>query len=177
MSREGSKSLVRFAGEFVVIVVGVLVALGVDQWRQSVETRDLVEATLRQLAAEVAENDERLLGRLEYHTRILPSLDSLHDSVNAGNRVLISIERTLPDGLGIAPLRATAWDLASVTESARHFDLPLLSFLSTMYSVQEQLTETDRIINDGVIRPEWFGADVTEDNRFKAGAINRILKF
>lgn len=177
MSSTRSLPIARFVGEFFVIVVGVLVALGVDQWRQSVETRDLVEETLRQLAAEIAENDGLLVERMTYRREVLPALDSLHDSVNAGGRVLISIDQTLPEGLGTTPLRSTAWQLASMTESARHFELALLSFLSVTYSVQEQVLAFDRVMNDGVIRPEWFGADdQTGPIIFLAVTMNNLLE-
>ena len=148
----------RLSLEFMVIVIGVLVALGVDQWMESLDNRRLVTETLRALAAEIAENTRTLEGRIEYHDSILPGLVTLQRAAERGQRVTISIRETLPKGLGITSLRNTAWEMAGVTEAVRHFDLPLLSILSLTYSIQDALHERDRAVADGIIQPEYFVA-------------------
>ena len=118
-----------------MIVVGVLVALGVDQWMTTIDHRRLVNETLYALAAEIAENTVTLDRRIAYHDRILPGLLENLRAAEGGERRSISISGALPEGLGLTPLRSTAWELASVTEAVRHFDLPILSTLSLTYSL------------------------------------------
>jgi len=148
----------RLALEFVVIVVGVLVALGFDQWMTSIDDRQLVNETLYALAAEIAENTVTLDRRMAYHDRILPGLVENQRAAERGERQSISISGALPEGLGLTPLRSTAWELASVTEAVRHFDLPILSTLSLTYALQESLHEYDRIVSAGIIQPQFFAA-------------------
>ena len=148
----------RLALEFVVIVVGVLVALGFDQWMTSIDDRQLVNETLYALAAEIAENTVTLDRRMAYHDRILPGLVENQRAAERGERQSISISGALPEGLGLTPLRSTAWELASVTEAVRHFELPILSTLSLTYSLQESLHEYDRIVSAGIIQPQFFAA-------------------
>ncbi len=147
----------RFAGEFVVIVVGVLVALAVDRWMEGLDNRALVDETLRALAAEIGFNSEQLQRRFDYHSRIHPDLRELQRAVEAGDQVSASVSETLPSGLFLDPLRSTAWEMAAVTEAVRYFDLPLLSFLSITYGLQETLHDRGRAIVDGRTRPELFG--------------------
>ena len=148
----------RLALEFVVIVVGVLVALGFDQWMTTIDHRRLVNETLYALAAEIAENTVTLDRRMAYHDRILPGLVENQRAAEAGKHLRISISGALPEGLGLTPLRSTAWELASVTEAVRHFDLPILSTLSLTYALQESLHEYDRIVSAGIIQPQFFAA-------------------
>ena len=148
----------RLALEFVVIVVGVLVALGFDQWMTTIDHRQLVNETLYALAAEIAENTVTLDRRMAYHDEILPGLVENQRAAEGGERQSISISGALPEGLGLTPLRSTAWELASVTEAVRHFDLPILSTLSLTYALQESLHEYDRIVSAGIIQPQFFAA-------------------
>ena len=148
----------RLALEFVVIVVGVLVALGFDQWMTNIDHRRLVDETLYALAAEIAENTVTLERRMAYHDRILPGLVENQRVAEGGERQSISISGALPEGLGLTPLRSTAWEMAGVTEAVRHFGLPILSTLSLTYSIQESLHEYDRIVSAGIIQPQFFAA-------------------
>ncbi|MCG8468318.1 MAG: hypothetical protein MJB57_08925 [Gemmatimonadetes bacterium] len=149
----------RLALEFFVIVLGVLVALGVDQWVQGLDDDELVEETLRALAAELAENDRTLGRRLEYHERVLPALKEMQEAAEAGRRISVNVSETLPEGLGLMPLRRTAWEMVAITEAVRHFELPLLSFLSATYAQQDALKGRDDVVSDGIIQPESFGAE------------------
>lgn len=150
--------IARLAVEFVVIVIGVLVALGVDQWNERRQNDELARQVLRAVAAELSENHRQLTRRIEYHESILPGLDSLQRLAEAGNRTNILRSDALPQGIGFWLLKDTAWETAIVTEAVRHFDLAVTSLLSTTYSLQEALRENERAIADGVVRPEWFGA-------------------
>ena len=146
----------RLALEFVVIVVGVLVALGFDQWMTNIDHRRLVDETLYALAAEIAENTVTLERRMAYHDRILPGLSRISGPPKEASARAISISGALPEGLGLTPLRSTAWELAGVTEAVRHFDLPILSTLSLTYALQESLHEYDGIVSAGIIQPQFF---------------------
>jgi len=148
----------RLALEFVVIVVGVLVALGFDQWMTTIDHRQLVNETLYALAAEIAENTVTLDRRMDYHDRILPELVENQRAAERGEAQTVSLSGALPEGLGLTPLRSTAWELANVTEAVRHFDLPILSTLSLTYALQESLHEYDQIVSAGIIQPQFFAA-------------------
>lgn len=183
-------SVARLALEFVVIVVGVLVALAVDQWVEGRSNDDLARATMRVLAAELRTNQEQLARRIEYHEAVLPTLDSLRREAAAGRRVDILGGGSLPRGFGFWLLRDTAWETALVTEAVRLFDLEITTLLSYTYSLQEALGENEDMVARGVVRPEWLGAadqggaaaflsvllsSMLEDERELAGLIRRSL--
>ena len=145
----------RLAVEFVVIVIGVLLALAVDQWAESRENRALADEVLIGLGAELTDNLER---RIAYHERIQPGLDSLQRLAEEGRRLRLLNSEMLPEGVGFWLLRDTGWETALVTEAVRHFDLSMTTLLSTTYSLLDALRAQEDAITDGIIRPEWFGA-------------------
>lgn len=148
----------RLAVEFVVIVVGVLVALAVDQWAQGREDEDTAREVLQALGSELESNRAQLDRRIEYHESVLPGLDSLQRVVESGPAANILSSEALPQGLGFAILRDTSWELALLTEAVHHIELGLAELLSITYSLQEELGDTEQSVRDGIVRPEWFGA-------------------
>lgn len=69
-----TRTSLRLAAEFVVIVVGVLGALGVDEWRTSSENRQLEAEYLGRLSNDLrADSAEQ--------TRLLPALDRKEESI------------------------------------------------------------------------------------------------
>lgn len=82
--------LARLAGEFVVIVLGVLVALAVDEWRETRAERAREAAYYRALAEDL----ERDLEEYEF------SLDFLDRSVDAAEHVLAAVRGEEPDDPG-----------------------------------------------------------------------------
>jgi hypothetical protein len=56
------------AGEFVVIVVGVLVALAVDRWSQDLEDRRMEQEYLRRVEADLLADSAMLASRLQIAT-------------------------------------------------------------------------------------------------------------
>lgn len=127
----------KLAVEFAVIVIGVLVALAVDQWNEGRENDRLAHEVLRTLATEITENRRQIARRIEYHASVLPGLDSLQRLAESGTRTNILRSGALPEGIGFWLLRDTAWETAIVTEAVRHFDLGVTSLLSLTYSLQE----------------------------------------
>jgi len=144
--------------EFVVIVVGVLLALAVDQWAERRENQGLADEVLQALGAELGANLEQIERRIAYHEEILPRLDSLRRASVRGERLRVLESDVLPRGFGFWLLRDTAWQTALVTEAVRYFDLSMTTVLSTTYSLQNRVGEMQRTISDGILTPDVFGA-------------------
>jgi len=148
----------RLAVEFFVILIGVLLALAVDQWAERREHRGLADEVLQALGAELTANLEQLDRRIAYHEEIRPTLDSLMALAQSGARLRLLGENVLPQGMGFWLLRDTAWETALVTEAVRYFDLPVTTILSTTYSLQEGLRAREDAVSNGLLRPEVLGA-------------------
>lgn len=71
-----SKSIVRLSAEFSVIVIGVLVALGVESWREDVAERTLEFEYLQRLQNDFHEDAERITRAIEATTVQQGHIDS-----------------------------------------------------------------------------------------------------
>ena len=65
MSKAFSKSVRRLFAELVVIVAGVLIALAIDQWRQTTEENSLEQEYLQQLIIDLQATEESVLASEE----------------------------------------------------------------------------------------------------------------
>lgn len=152
----------RLAVEFLVIIVGVLVALGVNEWAEGRDNERLARASLRALAVELDQNLRSVREQIAYHESVLPALDSLRRLAESGTRISGAPSTLLPQGLGFPFLQDTAWETALFTQAVRYFEFGIASSLSLAYSGQEMLAEASRVTQDAVTRPETF---VAEDQR------------
>lgn len=118
------KYIARLGGEFLVIVVGVLVALGVDDWRQYHDDRQLEEHLLDRLQAELlADASDLASARREVNARLWvldAVLAELRDP-NAAARLqpqrLEALQNPpLLDSLRTASGRGSTWTFDPVAE-------------------------------------------------------------
>jgi hypothetical protein len=64
--------------EVSIIVLGVLIALAVDSWRQDQEERQIETEYLRRLAADLEVNRGRILGYQEFHRNVLANAEAVY---------------------------------------------------------------------------------------------------
>lgn len=67
----------RWASEFLVVVVGVLVALAVDNYRENLDNRDRQDTYLANLLIDVEGDQQQLLGSINQSRRSLSQIESL----------------------------------------------------------------------------------------------------
>ena len=89
----------RLVGEFLVIVVGVLAALGVDSWRERKQEEDLGQAYLRGLLTDLTADSTRLADsvaqlRLPSTVATSPPVQKELDSCRASGRAKCEINST-----------------------------------------------------------------------------------
>jgi hypothetical protein len=148
----------RLALEFIVIIVGVLVALGVNEWAEGRDNDRLARESLRAVAIELDQNLTRVRDQIAYHQEILPALDSLRRLAETGTPISNAPSSLLPQGLGFPFLQETAWETALFTQAVRYFEFGIASSLSLVYSGQETLADYERVTQEAVTRPETFAA-------------------
>ena len=102
----------RWLGEFVVIVLGVFVALVADRWQSSLDDRDRETRFLARIRAEIAEDTVRLatlITRANQKMTALAALESLPRQPSRATRelalTLLAAERPLDQDF-----RSTAYD-------------------------------------------------------------------
>jgi hypothetical protein len=119
--------------EVFSIVLGVLLALGANEWRKHANQQDLKQRTLRMIGEDAMENRRILARRIALH-------DALKAEVNASSKLLSEGITTFPDSLkqlnfGIIPLNTSAYETARATQVIPLLDLEMASTLARIQEV------------------------------------------
>lgn len=138
------------------IVVGILLALWVDQWKGDRADRELEVTSLQNFLTEIQRNEARINDVLPYHKgmrKMLAQLDSthgIHTPAEYQNAVGI-------DGLRTPSLLETAWITAVSTNALTKFDYETVSALSLTYKLQDRFREDSRNGMQSVLEAGNFG--------------------
>jgi len=103
--------------EAVLIVLSVLLALGVDSWREAREQRALAERALQGFIDEAQANCRRIEAHTEYHRAVI---DGQRD----------------PHGMQVGLLRNDAWEVVKTTGAAGWLDYDLVALMSEISARQ-----------------------------------------
>ncbi|MFN2332949.1 MAG: hypothetical protein ABR550_00800 [Wenzhouxiangellaceae bacterium] len=103
--------------EAILIVLSVLLALGVDSWREAREQQTLAERALQGFIDEAQANCENIRATEEYHRAVVE-----------GNRP--------PEGMRVGLLRNDAWEVVKTTGAAGWLDYDLVAAMSEISAGQ-----------------------------------------
>lgn len=134
--------LPRVAVESMLIVLSILLALAVDQWRESRSRAERAELALAAIQAEMRENRRLVEKALDYHVTLADTL-----SVLAERGVNKPPPGAYPQGLA-APGRVirTAWETARSTGTIVDLPYPVVLRLSRVYGRQAEYEELSRAL-------------------------------
>ena len=143
--------LLRVSVESLLIVLSILLALGVDEWRESRSYQELADQSLLIFAQELEQNFVKLDDVVPYHM-------GLHQVVAemAADAERVVEVHTIVEGLQPTVLQNTAWETALATGAFRHIDVNTVSHLSRIYSMQQQFRDKTTLG-----RPELFVTNAT----------------
>lgn len=115
--RRSNRLLVRGIAELLVIIIGVLIALAVDDWNQEKSQRRLSAEYMDRLVRDLrADRDlvERMLEALEVKGQSLMFLDSVGAApelaFESPDRFLRALPESLPLGFNVPPMRSVTID-------------------------------------------------------------------
>lgn len=131
--------MLRAGFESALIIVSIVLALAVDEWRQNRQDEELATQSLVVFEREIRQNMARVDAAVPYHA-------GLRDVV-----VRMSAEgateedlRSIMEGLEPAVLLSTAWETALATGALTYMDFEVVQALSLTYSLQERFREESR---------------------------------
>ncbi len=136
--------------EVFSIVLGVLLALGVAEWREEAALRERAVFVRQSLAGEIDGNIRMLEDRLPYYEHIggvIDSLATVHGEQADGKGLEI------PGWVGLAPalLTASSWQAALNTRAMETMDFGQVAGLSAHYSFQDLYRRTqERIVEHAI---------------------------
>ena len=121
--------------ESALIVISILVALGLDEWRQKREDAETAQQALSNFISEVQQNQARVNAGAPFNKGLLNVLKSRHagSGIDSVDEFVIMVESYSP-----LVLQSTAWETALATGSLAKMDYNLVSKLSLTYGLQNR---------------------------------------
>lgn len=142
--------------ESALIVVSILVALGLDSWRQDREDEELVRTALSNFLIEVRQNRNRVEDAAPFN-RGLSLVLSQHYAV--GDIDTVDEFVGMVESYSPAALQSTAWDTALATGSLAKMEYNLVTALSLIYSLQDRYDLTTRSGMSDLTNPQYLSDD------------------
>jgi len=142
--------------ESVLIVVSILVALGLDSWRQNREDEEFVRTALSNFEIEVRQNKARIDDAAPFNKglRVVLSQHYGVGDIDTVDEFVNMVEIYSP-----AALQSTAWDTALATGSLAKMEYGLVTALSLTYSLQERYDRSTRAGMSDLISPQFLSED------------------
>lgn len=127
--------------ESALIVVSILVALGLDEWRENRQNAEVIHHALSTFLNEVQQNKARVEDAAPFNEGLRNVLHShyLEDDIDSVDDFVSMLESFSP-----AVLQSTAWETALATGSLAKMDYNLVAALSLTYSLQSRYQQANR---------------------------------
>ena len=142
--------------ESILIVLSILVALGLDSWRQTREDEEFVRTALSNFLIEIEQNQNRIADAAPFNLglRLVLNQHYVVDDIDSVDEFVGMVESYSP-----AALQSTAWDTALATGSLAKMDYNLVTALSLTYSLQERYDVTTRSGMSDLTSPQYLAED------------------
>lgn len=142
--------------EAFFVVLGVVLALAANEWRQGQSDRRSAATALESIREELAANRASVLEAAQYHIHLTDTLNVLRRQAPAGGGAAAPSPRVFSKGfVSPAPLLSTAWETAGATDAVRHMAHDDVLVLARIYEQQRRYAaQTDQI--GGLIYSEMF---------------------
>ena len=139
--------------ESVLIVLSILVALGLDSWRQTREDEEFVRTALSNFLIEIEQNQIRVAYAAPFNLglRLVLGQHYAVDDIDTVDQFVSMVESYSP-----AALQSTAWDTALATGSLAKMEYNLVTALSMTYSLQERYDVTTHSGMNDLTSPQYL---------------------
>jgi hypothetical protein len=143
--------LPRVLFESFLIVISILVALALDEWRETRENDQTVRQALLNFHSEIGQNRSRIEDATPFNQGLLNVLQMRYQEgdVDSVDEFVNMVESYTP-----AVLQSTAWETALATGSLAKMDYNLVSALSLTYSLQGRYQAATRTGMDDLMSPQ-----------------------
>ena len=142
--------------ESALIVISILVALGLDEWRDKREAAELVDNSLSTFLIEIRQNRFRVEDAAPFNQGLRQVLGShyLDDDINTVDEFV-----TMGESYSPAALQSTAWDTALATGSLAKMEYTVVTALSMTYGLQKRYELATRSGMSDLTSPQNLSED------------------
>ncbi|WP_456461470.1 hypothetical protein [Reichenbachiella sp.] len=117
--------------EFISVVFAVLLALGLNHWREANNDEKLAEKALVNIFLEIQSNQKEVEAEIPSYDEQIAEVKVFKDAFDKGEGMPYSL------GFNMPVLSRSAWNVANSTGAIKDFDLNMLMELSDIYTFQE----------------------------------------
>lgn len=147
--------------EAMLVVLSVLLALGLNSWRQRRSHEALARQALAAVRGEIEANREQINRRLTYHRALLDTLRADPD-----HRVV----------LRPALIQTDAWESAQATGAAAYVDFPTAVAVGRLYSLERHYDDLVRSTWQSVYTAAFLARDSRQPWRLGAVTWTPVLQ-
>lgn len=159
--------------EAFFVVLGVILALAANEWRQNVADREQGREALRSVVEEIRTNQGMVQEALDYHAGRMEMIGEAREGSAAPSA------RDFPRGF-VSPARVfkTAWLAASETGAMSHIPYETVLELSRVYSHQDRYEAQARLAGE-LIYTELFrgGTDAILENHVNLASLIGTFRY
>ena len=152
MPNKGTSTwLPRVLFESALIVLSILVALGLDEWREDRQDEETVQLALSNFSSELQQNQARLEDAAPFNKGLRSVLRNRYQEgdIESVDEFVNMVESYVP-----VVLQSTAWETALATGSLAKMEYDLVSALSLTYSLQNRYQLASRSGMDDLTSPQ-----------------------
>jgi hypothetical protein len=129
--------------EVFSVVLAVLLALGVNEWRTNKNNEDLGAEAYEKVVKEVERNRSKLDTLLANHKKILVEIDSVISKLKRNSNE-ISFGQ-----INFETPSSTAWEAAKLTAAVNYLEYDRVEMITSVYSTQKVYSDvSDRIFQE-----------------------------
>ena len=158
-SKTTSIWLPRVIFESALITVSILLALGLDEWRENRETQATIRQAVSNFLSEIQQNKTRIDDAAPFNLGLYEVIDQRHKN---GEIETMTDFISMMDSYSPVALQSTAWETALATGSLAKMDYTLVSALSLTYGLQSRYDQTNRGAKARLTNPQVLNDESVE---------------
>lgn len=165
------RNFLRFLFETLLIVLSLLLALFLNEYRNQLNERKLTRTYIERLQQELTSNQEIIAKTIPYHKEVFANVreayqsDSIRKVLYANGR--LQLKQLAPRGLVQSIPSSVAWEITKQSGLSRNFDFELLYSFSKTYDQQKLVLDvTLQRLNDEVFKTDIYLPENQEETLY-----------
>ena len=145
--------------ESALITVSILLALGLDEWRENREDEETIKLAMSNFLNEIAQNKVRVDDAAPFNRGLHQVISQRYQN---GDITSMSEYIEMIDSYSPVVLQSAAWETALATGSLAKMDYSLVSALSLTYGLQSRYEQTNRGATSRLTNPQVLTPDTLD---------------
>ncbi len=164
-----SKYLLYAIGEIVLVVIGILIALQINNWNEAKNINEAKTKTLQHIKKEILSNQKFIESVDAYHEMVRDTLKKIKPPKTEEELTkALSFWR----GFGITRLRNSAFETAVQSGTTKEFDINLAENLNALYATQNAYNDFGQTASNALYDQDF--SDVSNFGRI-AVFLNMVM--